>query len=70
MKQRQFIRVALSGHGDGYLSVVLEKDGEHRYGPWPTRKYAEVRGKQIANEGTSLESTKRQPIVRMRFNGE
>ena len=70
MKNRKFIRVAMSGNRDGYFSVIQEDDGEHWYGPWPNRTHAEVRGKEIVNEGIALESTRQQPIVRMRFNGE
>lgn len=69
MRNRTFIRVAMSANRDGYFSVIQEDDGEHWYGPWPNRTYAEVRGREIAIEGTSLESSSRQQIVRMRFNG-
>ena len=67
---RKFIRVAMSANRDGYFSVVLQDDGEHWYGPWPNRSHAEVRGKEIAIEGTSLETDRVLPITRMRFNGE
>jgi hypothetical protein len=66
MRERKFVRVAMSANRDGYYSVVLENDGEHWYGPWPTRQYAENHGKGVV----SYEANRKKLVARMRFNGE
>lgn len=63
---RKFKRVAISGNRDGYFAVVEHDDGDHWYGPFPSRDWATTRGREIEEHGPNAPSRE---IKRMIFTG-